>query len=135
MKPEPDLRLEDLGGPFLGELHQRLFQMLGLHRIGRPHRLQQFRRKGRECPVKAQPLALGQRIADTQLPVVRNADDIARPRPLRRVRGRRPETAPGSRSPSAFFERTCSSFIPRSKCPEASRTKATRSRCLGSILA
>ena len=31
--------------------------------------------------------------------------------------------------------RTWCSFMPRSKCPEARRTKATRSRCLGSMLA
>ena len=34
-----------------------------------------------------------------------------------------------------FFDRTCVSFMPRSKCPEARRTNATRSRCLGSMLA
>ena len=34
-----------------------------------------------------------------------------------------------------FFDRTCVSFIPRLKCPDARRTKATRSRCFGSILA
>ena len=34
-----------------------------------------------------------------------------------------------------FFDRTCVIFIPRSKCPEARRTNATRSRCLGSMLA
>ena len=34
-----------------------------------------------------------------------------------------------------FLLRTCSSFMPRLKCPDANRTKATRSRCFGSILA
>ena len=31
--------------------------------------------------------------------------------------------------------RTWKSFMPRWKCPEQSRTKATRSRCFGSMLA
>ncbi len=52
--------------------------MLRLHRVGRAHALQQFRREARDAG-EAQVLALGQRVADAELAMVRHADDVAAP--------------------------------------------------------
>ena len=52
--------------------------MLGFHRVACAYALQQFGREGRDAG-ETQRLALGQRIADAQLAVVRNPDDVAGP--------------------------------------------------------
>jgi hypothetical protein len=57
--------LKTLAAPFLGELGQRLFQMLGLQRVQRADGLQKFRRKAGDAG-EAQRLAFGQRVADAQ---------------------------------------------------------------------
>ena len=73
-----DHRAEHLGGTFFGKLHQRLFQMFGLQRIACAAGLQQFRRETGNAS-DADRLALSQRVTDAQLPVVRDADDVACP--------------------------------------------------------
>ena len=52
--------------------------MFGLERIARAHHLQQFGRERRDAG-HAQHLTFGQCVTDAQLPVVRNADDVAGP--------------------------------------------------------
>jgi hypothetical protein len=49
MNPDPKAGFEHLGRPFFGELHQGLFQMLGLHRIARADGLQQVRAQRTGC--------------------------------------------------------------------------------------
>ena len=75
-------RLEHLGSPFFGKLHQGFLKMLGLHWVASTAGLQKFRRKRRDVR-HTDRLALGQCITNAQLPVVRNTDDVASPSFLR----------------------------------------------------
>ena len=79
-----DCRFEQFGGTFLGELTERLVQMLRLHRIACATGLQQLGREAWNAP-KGEPFTLGQRITDAKLAVVGNANDIARPCVLGRL--------------------------------------------------
>src|SRR5690606_35984114 len=74
--------LENARRPLLRELEERAAEMLGAHRIERADALQQFRREARNAG-EADILTLRQRIADTQIAVVRDTDDIAGPGFLR----------------------------------------------------
>jgi hypothetical protein len=74
------------------------------------------------------------RVADPQVAVVRQADDVAGIGFLGEL------AVLGGNSTalctlSCLPERTWLSFMPRLKWPEQSRTKAMRSRCFGSMLA
>ena len=62
---------------FLGQLIQRLLELLGPHGIGQTHAAQNLRREVRHAG-KIEILAFRQRIADAQRPVIGNADDVAR---------------------------------------------------------
>ena len=73
---EPSVRAEHLHHALLGQLLQRLLQLLGLHRVGQPHAAQDFRREARHAD-EVEVLALGQRVADAQRAVVGNADHVA----------------------------------------------------------
>ena len=70
------LRAEHLHHALLRQLLQRLFQLLGLHRVRQPHAPQDFRREARHAD-EIDLLALGQRIADPDGAMVGNADDVA----------------------------------------------------------
>src|SRR5436305_2022229 len=62
----------------LAELQQGAAEVLRLHRVLRPHLLEQLRREARDAG-EAQLLPLGQRVADAQHAVVGDAEDVARP--------------------------------------------------------
>ena len=70
------MRQEHLHDAFFRHLLQRLAQLLGLHRVGELDPAQNFRREARHA-AKDDLLALGQRVADAQEPVIGNADDVA----------------------------------------------------------
>ena len=106
-------RLEHFRGTFFGKLHQRLFKMLGLHRVARATGLQEFRRKRRDVG-HTDRLAFGQRIANAQLPVVRDTNDVARPSFLRQL-AVSSQNSTGFDTAITFFDLTWVNFIPRSK--------------------
>ena len=64
-----------LNGTLLAEFLQALLQLLALHRIARPRRAKELRRKIRN-PLERQLVPPGQRIANLQLPVVIDPDDV-----------------------------------------------------------
>ena len=94
MKPEPKVGLNTLAAPSSANCIRALSRCLAFSGIARTARLQQFRRKRGDAG-EAQSLALRQGVTDTQLAMVGDADDVARPRPLPPARGPRPETSPG----------------------------------------
>src|SRR6516225_3911142 len=69
-------RLKDAGHPLLGQLLERVLQMLRLHRVVDLDPLQDFGRKVWNAG-DAERLAFGQSVADPQAPVVGNANDVA----------------------------------------------------------
>src|SRR3989344_1971161 len=71
-----DEALEFLDRPLLAEFAQALLQLLGLDRVARARGAKQLRREIRNA-LEAQGLALGEGIADLQLAVVVDADDVA----------------------------------------------------------
>src|SRR5215469_6801244 len=71
-------RLEDAGHPFLGQLPERMLQMLRLHRVLDLDPPQDLRREIGDAG-DAHRLTLGQGVADPEAPVVRDADDVAGP--------------------------------------------------------
>ena len=76
------MRQEHLHDAFFRHLLQRLAQLLGLHRVGELDPAQDFRGEARHA-AKDDLLALGQRVADAQEPVIGNADHVAGERFLR----------------------------------------------------
>ena len=76
-------RLEHLDRAFLAQLLQALLQLLGLERVARARDAEEFRREIGDA-LERQRLAFGQRVADLQLAVVVDADDVAGDRVLAR---------------------------------------------------
>ena len=66
------------GGTFLSELLQGAAEMFGFHGIIGPDVLQIFRRKAWYAG-KMQLFAFGQRVADMQISVIENTDDVTGP--------------------------------------------------------
>jgi hypothetical protein len=111
MKPEPMVGLKTLAAPFLGELHQRLVEVLGLHRIARAAGLQKLRREGRDAG-EAQRLALGQRVADASWPWL--GMPMMSPAQASSASSRsEARNSTGFEIAIGFFERTWVSFMPR----------------------
>ena len=74
----PEQRPEHLGHALLGQIVERAPELLGPDRILEADPAQDLRGEARDAD-EAQLLALGQRVADPQRAVVRDADDVARP--------------------------------------------------------
>ena len=70
------MRQEDLHDALLAHLLQRLAQLLRLHGVGELDAAQDLGREARHA-AEQDVLALGQRVADAQRAVVRDADDVA----------------------------------------------------------
>ena len=69
-------RPEHLHDALLGQLLQRLLELLGLHGVGQADAAQDFRREARHAD-ELDVLAFGQRVADAQRAVIGNADHVA----------------------------------------------------------
>ena len=127
-------RAEHLDRAFLAELRQPGAQLLGAQRVGDLDAAEHLGREERQ-PGELQRLAFGQRVAELQHAVVRDADDVAgeglveQLAPLATGRSRRCSAA--APCPSARPSAACRARSGR----EATRTKAMRSRCAGSMLA
>jgi hypothetical protein len=67
-----------LADTFFGQLAQGPFQVFGAHRVFGADPAQQFRRKARD-PGEMQNLPFGQRIADAQIAVIGQTENVARP--------------------------------------------------------
>ena len=81
--------LEHLDRAFLAQLLQALLQLLGLERIARARDAEELRREIRDA-LERERLAFGQRVADLELAVVVDADDVAGDRVLALRRARWP---------------------------------------------
>ena len=78
MKPDPKAGLNTLAAPSSANCISAFSKMLGLQRIARAAGLQQFGRKGRDAG-DAERSPSVKRVADAQLAVVGDADDVAGP--------------------------------------------------------
>ena len=82
-------RLEHLDRAFLAQLLQALGELLRLERIARARDAEELGREVRDA-LEGERLAFGQRVADLQLAVVVDADDVAGDRVLASARARWP---------------------------------------------
>ena len=126
-------RAEHLDRALLAELRQAGLQLLGAQRVGDFDAAEHLGREERQAGV-LQRLAFGERVAELQHAVVGDADDVAGEGLVEQLAALRQE-ATTVFGRSSLPERTTFSRMPRSKWPLATRTKAMRSRCAGSMLA
>ena len=92
-------------------------------------------REARDALERRSPAPSVSGVADLEDARVVDADDVAGEAPPRRCSAPARGTASGSRGAISLPVRTCCTFIPRSKRPEQTRRKATRSRCARSMFA
>ena len=128
------IRQEQLDDALLGHLRQRFAQLLGLHGVLEPDAAQDFRGEARHA-AEHDVLALGQRIADPQRAVIGDADHVAGKRLLGQCAVLGEEELRRRQRSCGLPVRTSFTFMPRCSLPEQTRTKAMRSRWLGSMLA
>ena len=133
IQSEPTCGLKTCAAPSSANCSSALPRCLA--RIGSSGRtrLQKLGREARDAG-EVQLLALGERVADAELAVVRDADDVAGPGLLGElaVVGQEQHRVVDA---DCLPVRTWCSFMPRLKWPEQRRTNAMRSRCFGSMFA
>ena len=130
-----DHAAEHLRHALLGEVGERLAELLGLDRIGQADATDDFGREVRDARDLQRTGALGQRVADAAACRDWGCRRCRRPRPRRPVSRLWPKKNIGLATVSSLPVRMFRSFMPRLKVPEASRRNATRSRWLASMFA